>query len=82
MDLLAKQFLFYLLSMLRVQCHRGLGKPVLFSIYHEELAFYSFPAHNVGTERESLLSKSVLKQCPRMTLTGTAVPYEISPYIF
>lgn len=58
MDLLAKQFLFYLLSMLRVQCHRGLGKPVLFSIYHEELAFYSFPAHNVGTERESPLKVS------------------------
>lgn len=54
MDLLAKQFLFYLLSTLRVQCHRGLGKPRLFSVYHEELAFYSLPGHNVDAEHESL----------------------------
>lgn len=57
MDLLAKQFLFYLLSMLRVQWHRGLGKLIVFSIYNEELAFYSFPRRNVDTERESLSSQ-------------------------
>lgn len=49
MDLLAKQFLVYLLSMLRVQCHRGLGKPVVFSLYQEELAFYSFSGHDVDS---------------------------------
>lgn len=57
MDLLAKQFLFYLLSVLRVQWHRGLGKLIVFSIYNEELAFYSFPRHNVDTEREPLSSQ-------------------------
>lgn len=82
MDLLAKQFLFYLLSVLRVQCHRGFGKPRLFSVYHEELAFYSLPGHNVDAEHESLLSNLVLKQCLGMTLTGTAVAYEIFQYLF
>lgn len=81
MDLLAKQFLFYLLSMLRVQWHRGLGKLIVFSIYNEELAFYSFPRHNVDTQRKSP-SDSVLKQYLRMTLTGTAVAYEIFQYLF